>query len=424
MSPGRKRRLGQPHADSQSPEASPCANKRPRLDSHGAGQSPSTPRALRAVASGALKLGLEQSQDTSLRAPASSKPSRPAIKLAALKGTRWDPGDIKTSARLGNSTASSRPPGQKSLHGRSRRAASTQHLDSSDKPDHARQDSPHELAATQNPSTRKTKAFARHDSPDELSAMETPSKRTAKSLPPSASKPATPKGILTPRRRPGRPPKNVSFDRKLQDEIFFQDLRKPASGKGNRASKSKKNKADADDGDDDDDDEIRCAICFKADSNPPNEIILCDNCDYSVHQLCYEVPQIPEGDWLCKACGQQDVLESAEPSSAPQASSGPGASPAIPNLARHLQSLKRVLVDRCCGRRRLGIVGQTEPLEMARQLVEQTILAGQGNSMLFIGPRGSGKTTVSIDKQAKTASWLMDCKDDTKHHWPCKESTW
>ncbi|PHH60010.1 hypothetical protein CDD81_2214 [Ophiocordyceps australis] len=393
MSSGRKRRLLQPDADAQSPEASPSSNKRPRLDSHGAGQSPATPRALRAVASGALKLGLEQSQDTSLRPRASSSASRPAIKLAALKGTRWDPGDIKTSARLGNSTASSRRAVQKPPQARKprqrRRAASTQQLDhddlgSKDKTEDERQDSPDELAATE-------KAFARRGSHEELSGDKTPCKRTTKSLPASASKPTTPKGILTPSRRPGRPPKNVSFDRKVQGEVFFEDLPTTASGKKKKASKAKKKKKQDDEAHHD---EIRCAICSKADSHPPNQIILCDNCDYAVHQVCYEIVQIPQGDWLCKACAQQDVWETAEPSCAPEASSAPEASPDIANLARHLQSLKRVLVDRCSGRRRLRICGQTEPLEKARQLVQETILAGQGNSMLLIGPRGSGKTTM------------------------------
>jgi len=40
--------------------------------------------------------------------------------------------------------------------------------------------------------------------------------------------------------------------------------------------------------------------------------------------------------------------------------------------------------------------GQEETYEKAKQLVEQTVVAGEGNSMLLIGPRGCGKTTVSL----------------------------
>ena len=54
--------------------------------------------------------------------------------------------------------------------------------------------------------------------------------------------------------------------------------------------------------DDDDDDEV-CAICLKPDSEPPNEIIFCENCDMAVHQECYNIPVIPEGDWICRGAG-------------------------------------------------------------------------------------------------------------------------
>jgi origin recognition complex subunit 4 len=39
--------------------------------------------------------------------------------------------------------------------------------------------------------------------------------------------------------------------------------------------------------------------------------------------------------------------------------------------------------------------GHDEELKKVHQVVEQTVLAGEGNSMLVIGARGSGKTTVS-----------------------------
>jgi origin recognition complex subunit 4 len=73
--------------------------------------------------------------------------------------------------------------------------------------------------------------------------------------------------------------------------------------------------------------------------------------------------------------------------------------PDIPNLDKHVRSLQRVLLDRCTGQRSLSIFGQQEAQDKARQLVEQTVVAGEGNSMLLIGARGSGKTTVQFCPQ-------------------------
>jgi len=50
------------------------------------------------------------------------------------------------------------------------------------------------------------------------------------------------------------------------------------------------------------DDEIACNVCFALDGEDGNEMIFCDACDVCVHQACYGVQSIPEGDWLCRTC--------------------------------------------------------------------------------------------------------------------------
>ncbi len=144
-------------------------------------------------------------------------------------------------------------------------------------------------------------------------------------------------------------------------------------------------------------------MCSKPDSDPPNEIVFCDNCDMSVHQECYGVPVIPDGDWLCRNCGQEDVGDIAHATklnglgdAAASVRSNKVEVPDIPNFPRHLQSWQRVLLDRCTGRRRIKLRGQEEAYEKTFQLVEQTVAASEGNSMLIIGARGCGKTTVSL----------------------------
>ncbi|KAF9970649.1 nuA3 HAT complex component nto1 [Actinomortierella ambigua] len=50
--------------------------------------------------------------------------------------------------------------------------------------------------------------------------------------------------------------------------------------------------------------ETDCLVCGSGKSTPKNEILFCDgpNCDIPVHQKCYGVPVVPEGNWYCQRC--------------------------------------------------------------------------------------------------------------------------
>ncbi|KAH7383673.1 origin recognition complex subunit 4 C-terminus-domain-containing protein [Cadophora sp. MPI-SDFR-AT-0126] len=244
-----------------------------------------------------------------------------------------------------------------------------------------------------------------------------------------------PKGIMTPvKQRAGRGRKSVVFDASDEVDLGFKDLpSSAATSKSNRSKKSlqspsqslasqSKNKstepvvdseeenqaeeiaeeeeiekAEAGDEEESDDvDDEMCQICSGLESTRKDPILFCDgkDCDFAVHKECYSVARVPRGDWFCRDCESQAEEVQFQQLEAVVPAIGSSNVPDIEGFNDNLRHMQRVVLDRLTGQRRTRLRGHDEEMQKVHQVVEQTVLAGEGNSMLVIGARGCGKTTL------------------------------
>ena len=45
-----------------------------------------------------------------------------------------------------------------------------------------------------------------------------------------------------------------------------------------------------------------CLVCFDGESTETNAIVFCDYCNIAVHQACYGINEVPDGDFFCDRC--------------------------------------------------------------------------------------------------------------------------
>ena len=63
-----------------------------------------------------------------------------------------------------------------------------------------------------------------------------------------------------------------------------------------------------------------CEICADGEVTPDNQILFCEACNVAVHQMCYGIDKVPEGDYYCMACRHlgRDKRRVGAPQLAPQ----------------------------------------------------------------------------------------------------------
>lgn len=54
-----------------------------------------------------------------------------------------------------------------------------------------------------------------------------------------------------------------------------------------------------------DDEDVNCDVCKNGDTPEDDMIVICEGCSVAVHQSCYGLKEIPEGDWFCGVCEEE-----------------------------------------------------------------------------------------------------------------------
>jgi origin recognition complex subunit 4 len=231
------------------------------------------------------------------------------------------------------------------------------------------------------------------DTPDELADVATPSKRTKT---PRTSVRKTPASRSTGRKKASSPEKKEEDG----EEVGMVDAIATTPSRSNKHSKPVRARKEVPDTEDELAKRPPPSTTKKAIERRRQNRADHDNNRYDVESSPALHP--PDDDDL-EVDGNsimESVLDITEPSPFNKPPSAQKTQPLpavvygdIP-VGRELDLLKTVVMERITGKRPSPLIGLDNEYKSVHQLVEHTVTAGEGNSLLLIGARGSGKTAL------------------------------
>jgi origin recognition complex subunit 4 len=234
------------------------------------------------------------------------------------------------------------------------------------------------------------------DTPDELAEVATPSKRTKT---PRTAVRKTPASRSTGRKKASSPKDKEEVD---EEEVGMMDAIATTPSRSNKRGKPARARKDVPDKEDELAKRPPPSTTKKAMERRRQNRADHDNNRYDVESSPALHPPDADDDDL-EVDGNsimESVLDITEPSPFNKPPSAQKTQP-LPTVVygditagRELDLLKTVVIERITGKRPSPLVGLDEEYKSVHQLVEHTVTAGEGNSMLLIGARGSGKTAL------------------------------
>eukprot|EP01012_Entosiphon_sulcatum_P051682 TRINITY_DN70991_c0_g1_i1.p1 TRINITY_DN70991_c0_g1~~TRINITY_DN70991_c0_g1_i1.p1 ORF type:complete len:329 (+),score=49.27 TRINITY_DN70991_c0_g1_i1:664-1650(+) len=148
-----------------------------------------------------------------------------------------------------------------------------------------------------------------------------------------------------------------------------------------------------------------CSVCGGSDF--PEHILLCDMCDAEYHLHCLNPPlsAVPEGEWLCPECLQDDASEGeSEASNGPTRAAGPPQVPRPGSVTRRSLTPTPAASLQVQRQRILNRLRDTAPVFEERLLVLRAERQSESHRMIMAEQRELDRQAALKEKQERQAA--------------------